>query len=90
MEREYKIGQHVVFVDPYGQRRDALVTIWWSGGQLIPAYVSQSGEPGCNLIVVSADEKKDDNYGRQTEHFSSVVHQSKQVAHGNYWCWPDE
>jgi hypothetical protein len=86
MERKYEVGQHVVFVDPYGKRRDALITIWWG----LDHYKAAGGEPGCNLIVVSDDEKKDDSYGRQTEHFTSVVHKTKQPAHGNYWCWSDE
>lgn len=28
VEREYQPGAHVIFVDPHGIRRDALVTIW--------------------------------------------------------------
>ena len=28
MEREYNTGQHVIYVDPHGIPRDALVTIW--------------------------------------------------------------
>lgn len=87
MEREHKIGQHVIFVDPHGVPRNALVTIWWGD---VDHYKSETGELGCNLIVVSSDEKKDDSYGRQTEHHTSIVHKSKQPAHGNYWCWPDE
>lgn len=90
MERKYEIGQHIIFVDEYGVRRDALVTIWWSGGQEITAYRSESGEPGCNLVIVSGDENRKDSCGRQTEHRTSVVHTSKQAAHGFKWCWPDE
>lgn len=90
MDREYKVGQHVVFVDPNGVRRDALVNVWWMGGRAIQEYMSEYGQPGCNLVVVCKDPRKDDSYGRQTEHFTSVVHKSKQAAHGNYWCWPDE
>ncbi len=82
----YEVGQHVVFVDPNGVPRQALVTIWWG----LEYYKSNEGEPGCNLIVVCKDEQKSDSYGRQTEHFTSVVHRGKQIAHGNYWCWPDE
>lgn len=90
MERKYEVGQHVIFVDPHGVRRDALITIWWHGSTPIPEYVSASGEPGCNLIVVCKDAKKDDTFGRQSEHFTSQVHRSKQPANGSYWCWPDE
>lgn len=48
------------------------------------------GEPGCNLVFVSADPERNDNCGRQTEIATSVVHRGNQVAHGNFWCWPDE
>ena len=90
MERSYSIGQHVVFVDPNGIARDALVNVWWKGTKTIQEYVSASGEPGCNLVIVCKDERKEDSYGRQTEHYTSVVHKSKQVAPGNFWRWPDE
>jgi hypothetical protein len=90
MNREYRVGQHIVYVDPKGQRREALVTVWWSGDQRVPEYVSESGEPGCNVVIVSDDDQRTDKYGRQIEHETSVVHKSKQVAHGRYWCWADE
>jgi len=48
------------------------------------------GEPGCNLVFVSADVERNDNCGRQTEIVTSVVHKSKQIATGNYWLWSDE
>jgi hypothetical protein len=89
VERNYEVGQHVIFVDPKGRHRHALVTIWWKDPNVEP-YTSEAGEPGCNLIIVSDDEKKNDTFGRQTEHETSVVHESSQPAHGNYWCWPDE
>jgi len=111
MEREYRVGQHVIYVDGYGNRRDALVKTWWvqwpPGGypsaagarhpdipsDVIVFHKSNNGdgaEPGCNLVFVSGDPKRDDSCGRQTEVSTSVVHKGQQVAHGNYWCWPDE
>jgi len=87
MERKYEIGQHVIFVDPRGVRRDALVTVWWGD---VTSYRSESGEPGCNLAFISGDESRQDSCGRQIERSTSVVHKSKQPAHGNYWCWPNE
>lgn len=89
MERKYLIGQHIKYVDKFGVARDALTTIWWMP-QDVPAYESSTGEPGCNLVIVSGDKEKDDSYGRQIERETSVVHKSYQVAHGCYWCWPDE
>lgn len=90
MERTYDFNSQIIYVDPKGVPHAALVTIWWTGGQDIPTYRSASGEPGCNLIFISGDENRRDSCGRQAEHATSVVHKSKQVAHGNYWCWPDE
>ena len=38
-----------------------------------------------NLVFVNPDEGMTDSYGRQTAHDSSVVHESNQTAHGNFW-----
>lgn len=76
-------GSAVQFVDPKGISHNALVTNIWES-------MKGSGEyPGVNLVLVSADENKEDTYGRQTERFSSVVHESNQPAHGNFWKFID-
>jgi hypothetical protein len=90
VEREYSENSRIVFVDAHGVEHSALVTIWWTGNREVAAYRSENGEPGCNLVYVSSDDTKTDPYGRQIERFTSVVHKTKQAAHGNYWCWPDE
>lgn len=90
MERNYRVGERVIYVDKYAVPRDALITIWWSGGQLVEEYVSANGEPGCNLAFISGDPARDDSCGRQIERETSVVHKTAQVAHGFYWCWEDE
>ncbi len=91
MEREYKIGQHIIFVDPKGCRRDALVTIWWQDSAYnYSLHKPDAPMPGVNLIIVSDDPMRSDPYGRQTEHETSVVHKSQQPASGNFWVWPDE
>jgi hypothetical protein len=88
---KYEVGQHVKYVNQFGVAQDALITIWWAGpGQTIQDYVSATGEPGCNLVICSTDAEKKDSCGRQTERETSVVHKTKQAAHGRYWCWPDE
>jgi hypothetical protein len=74
-----KIGDAVIFVDAYGIERPALVTQLWPGMNLAAA------EPGVNVVIVSNDESKFDQYGRQLERATSVVHQSAQPAHGYYW-----
>ena len=90
MERKYEVGSHVIYFDSMGVPHDALVTIWWMGPNEVPTYRAENDEPGCNLVYVSGDLLKKDCYGRQSEHATSVVHKSKQNAHGYKWCWPDE
>lgn len=79
MERELKVGQHVIFIDSLRKKRDAFVTAWWS-------------QTCCNLVYVSDDAAKTDDYGRQIERSTSVSHKSTQgeVTYGNVFCWPDE
>lgn len=90
MERKYVTGQAVVYVDHFGVRHDALITKWWNGESTIESYLSQYGDPGCNLVYVVKDESKIDSCGRQIHRETSVIHKTKQAAHGNYYCWPDE
>jgi hypothetical protein len=42
-------------------------------------------KPSINVVVVNNDENQTDTYGRKIERFTSVVHESNQYAHGNYW-----
>ncbi len=74
---EQKVGDHVIYVDERSVEHHALVTTSWG--------------PTCvNLVFVSDDDLRTDNYGRQVERRSSSVHKSRQEAHGNYWKLPDE
>lgn len=86
-ERTYELGQHVFYFDEHGKKHDALITTWWASA---PEHIAQWGAPGCNLVLVSGDPRKTDNYGQQIEHHTSVVHKSKQSAHGRFYCWADE
>lgn len=52
-------------------------------------YRNNEFGPLINLVIVSGDERRQDSYGRQTEHVTSLVHKSDGV-HGFYWRWPDE
>lgn len=73
-------GQHVVYVDPKGVARPAVVTVAWS-------------HTCVNVVFVSDDKSKTDSYGRQIERETSVIHASTPGrAHGNYWyaTSPDE
>ena len=85
MTRDHtRIGQHVIYVDSQRRQQPALVQQWW------PQMSGEGEFPGCNLVVVSFDSNKDDSYGRQIEHFTSITHKTVQPADGNYWRWPDE
>jgi hypothetical protein len=49
-----------------------------------------SNWPCINLVCVSSDEAKQDQYGRQIERETSVVHIRNNSAGGFCWQWPDE
>lgn len=86
-------GQRVIFVDEVMVRHEALVTEWHGETRELEAgehHPATTSEPAVNLLIVSTDEQKRDQYGRQIERSSSIVHRSSQGAHGNYWMWPDE
>lgn len=87
MERKLEVGSNVVYVDQYGKPHNALVTQVWNN---IPSYQSPTGQPGCNVVFVSSDVSKEDQYGTQIERETSVVHMTLQPAHGRYWRWADE
>lgn len=65
MERELKVGQHVIFIDSLRKPHDAVVTAAWT-----PIC--------CNLVIVSDDAEKTDSYGRQIERYTSVCKASAQ------------
>jgi ureidoglycolate hydrolase len=72
----FGIGSPVVYVDSLGRERPALVT---------NCFGPLESNPSINVVVVNDDENQTDTYGRKIERFTSVVHQSSQYAHGNYW-----
>ena len=72
-----KIGDVVTYIDAKREERPALVQTVWA--------TTDGSQPSLNVVVVSTDPKKEDTYGRQTEHETSVVHLSKQSAGG--FCW---
>lgn len=83
MKQRVDVGSHVIFVDGRGQRRTALVTAVhgenWFEGQSAPAI---------NVVFVTDDETRSDAWGRQIERDGSVVHESNQSAHGQFWKLP--
>lgn len=79
-----EIGQAVAFTDERGRRRDALVTAVHG-----PREYEEAG-PSINVIAVCEDDDRADQYGRQVERSSSVVHRAHQGAHGMYWAQPED
>lgn len=76
-----KVGGHVIIVDPHGVQRDALVTCIWGKVEDVPCI---------NVAFVSGDESRQDSYGRQTERTTSLVHKTRQAAHGFYYMMPGD
>lgn len=76
-KRVAKVGDVVIWHNSVGLPHKALVTAVWS--------------PNCiNLVVVSSDEKKTDDYGRQIERNTSSSHGAEMKVHGFYWRFEDE
>ncbi len=77
MDKQVKLGEAVVYVNPVGVPRPALVTAVWG--------------PTCiNVVTVSDNEKEGDSYGRQIERFTSLSHKGQTPVHGNYWMFQGE
>lgn len=91
MTRTVKIGQAVIFIDEQRVEHDALVTMTWGKTEwddekpLVSDTSEKTNWPTClNLVYVLNDEARSDQYGRQTRHVTSVVHESLQQSAGGY------
>ncbi len=85
-ERSVKNGDHVMVVDQHGVTHDGLITNCWSSG---PTPDGKAG-PTINVLFVTGDASKRDQYGDQIERYSSTSHKLNTTAPGRYWYWPDE
>jgi len=89
MVKHPQVGDAIVYHDENGGFHNALVTAYW--GNPLTEDGSPSPYIGClNLVFVSADTARRDQYGRQIERLTSISHGSTQTTHGFYWRWPDE
>lgn len=76
-EKQPYVGQPVVWHDSVGKAHNALVTAVWT--------------PTCiNVVIVSSDKNKSDDYGRQIERYTSQQHKSVHAVHGYYWRFIEE
>jgi hypothetical protein len=76
MTRRPNVGERVIYVDPKGIDHDALCTIDW--GRCI------------NVVFVSTDESKKDQYGRQIEREISISDADQSGVHGRHWRFPED
>ncbi len=74
-----EIGSVVIYTTPKGVDCNALVTAVWGHSAAC-----------LNVVFVSPDDSKRDDYGRQTQRESSVSHVSVSGVHGRNWRWPGE
>jgi hypothetical protein len=92
MERTLKVGDPVIFTDEVRVDRFALVTCIHAHGTF-EEHVQRYGTPPCiNLVFVSGDDAKRDDYGRQVERKTSITYRtpSQQVAGGFFYRFLDE
>lgn len=75
--RESFIGKPCVYFDPVATPHHALVTAVHD--------VDDEGPKSINLVYVVSDLAQHDQYGRQIARQTSVVHKSRQGAHGMYF-----
>ena len=93
VEKQLKVGDHVVYFDEYGRPQQALVTNVWGDRYVNVDDDCKEGpiqEPGCNLLFISPYKHREDSFGRQIERRSSVCHTDVQCAYGNSYCLPDQ
>lgn len=72
-----EVGDPVIYVDPKGVDHNAIVTAVWS-------------QTCINVVHVSSNSEKLDNYGRQVERQTSLSHKSVSGVHGQHWRGLDE
>lgn len=86
MKRTLKNGMAVKVADEHGVIHDGLVTNQWG-----PSEVEDGKAGPCiNVLFVSEDETKRDQYGTQIERLSSTSHKLSTSAPGRFWYFPDE
>jgi hypothetical protein len=85
--REVNVGDAVVYTDENRVDHNALITCVHGD-----SYKADGRDvhPCVNLVFVVSDEARFDNYGRQTDHASSVTHADGQTGGGYCWRFTDQ
>ena len=100
-KQQLVINGVVVFIDAHRMEHNALVTCIHGTpeGDEIPEVKDDDGKviqaagfrwPCINLVIVSPNGDCQDQYGRQLERHTSVVHQAESSAQGYCFRFPDE
>ena len=93
-KRRPKVGDLVVFYDGKAVGHNSIVTAVWDQHvqdeetgeiRLTHAADDLSELPPLNVVFVSDDDKRQDQYGRQLERETSVPHKEANLVHGFYW-----
>jgi len=90
---ELIVGALVVYFDRYRRRCNAIVTAVHGKVQMVGRAGGEQvlDIPCINIVITSQDGDKTDQYGRQVERETSVVHANGQYGRaGYYYCFPDE
>ena len=94
MEAKLKVGDHVIFLDSRRKKHHALITAVWDvfppDDEGVYHITDKQHPPSLNLVYVAEDTSREDQYGRQIERTTSVVHRSLNQAGGNCWKLPTE
>ena len=72
----------VEFVDARGVAHPALVTAVWGNEDDV------ENPPSLNVVYLDPNDGAGDSYGVQLVRETSVVHESRQAAHGMFWRRP--
>lgn len=86
--KRVSIGDHIIYVDRVGRQQNALVTAVW--GQYEDGRFVDDRGPTINLLFISLNEAKRDDFGRQMERETSVAHKTNSTAPGFFWALPGE
>jgi hypothetical protein len=92
MDQKLEVGAHVVFITSDRRRVNALVEVVHAGAANAEEHREKYGSWPCiNVLYISPDADKQDQYGRQKERASSVSHGFQQgVPRGYCWLWASE
>lgn len=88
-----EVGNHVIYIDNQRRKVNALVNCLHGraepmeyDGEVFPRDIS------CiNIIHLSQDPNREDSYGRQSEHVTSLNHcGDSSICVGHCWHFPEE